>query len=157
MRWEIRELGKVSPEYCVLIRCVKLKRLPDERASFGVNVYSLCSAVVQVSDRGKAGPYPFSKFLPVSPLDVLRKVVYVILALPEGDAEHELALRGVFKPEGGDFRDLSLPVSKRYRKKKGDRSIFAPRPTWQGWISFILRQALDGKTTPHLHPLPLRG
>jgi len=80
---------------------VQFEGFADERGFFRLNGDAPIVAVVEISDWRPVGPNAVSQFLADAAFDIFRKIVHVVFALAEGDVEHEFAMRGRLKPEGG--------------------------------------------------------
>nr|WP_236682489.1 hypothetical protein [Kiritimatiella glycovorans] len=97
----------------VLPGCVGLKHPTEKRRSLFVENDHARSPVVHVAGRRHVRIDAFPELLPYAALDVLRKVVHVVFALPECHLQDKLALRGVLKPErrelqGGQFTGVQV-------------------------------------------------
>ncbi|OGJ84062.1 hypothetical protein A2529_04700 [Candidatus Peribacteria bacterium RIFOXYD2_FULL_58_15] len=90
----------------VRARRKEYERLPNERRTLRINCDSFRFQIVHVADRCKCWPFATVQLLANPALHVLAQVIHVVLALPEGDIEHELSLRRTLEPEAAELEVL---------------------------------------------------
>src|SRR3989338_10851966 len=78
---------------------IKFKSLANHRSLLFIHDNRFITRVIDIANWRKAWIFASFNFLAQSSFSIFGKRIHIVFALPKGDVEHELSLRGIFHPK----------------------------------------------------------